>query len=306
MNIRFQPQLLEEVVLIELRKQEEQGNFSLFEEYHELADPIYERFPIEERDQQFEKLHLKFFLRLGLGEELKKVLAEFPLLDDFDVLARRALLPGEEKADLRTTGGLKSVEIKLLPALFLDGDRLQRKLRHELMHLSDMLDGDFGYRTEGKLSSHPVEDRIIKGTYSLVWDIYVDGRLTRAGRETIGGREERAEEFDSLYQELPLSSRSAAFEALWNAEGLTHTEILGMAKDPSQLLQRAGLSADRKVTILGSPCPFCSFPTYSWADLGGVDNNVLALIKQDFPAWEAGKGACARCLELYQAKVESK
>ena len=306
MNIIFQPHLLEETVSLEIRRREEQGDLKLFEEYHELADPIYERFSIDERDQQFEKLHLKFFHKLGLGEGLEKVLAEFPTINGYEFRVRKALPAGEDKADLRTRGEIKSIEIKLKPALFLDSDRLARKLRHELMRVSDMLDSGFGYRNEGKLSSNPAEDWAIRESYSFIWDIYVDGRLAREGKETISDKEKRAEEFALHYQGLPISQRRAAFESLWNARELTHDGILRMAKDPGQLLQWAGLSLEGKVVIPGSPCPLCSFPTHSWADLEIAADSLLALVKEDFPAWQPWQGACERCLELYQAKVDSK
>lgn len=306
MSLVFDSQLLEETVSLEIRRREEQGDPSLLQEYHELGDPIYESFPLEERDQQFEKLHLKFFHKLGLGEGLKKVLAEFPTINGYELRVRKALPMGEDKADLRTRGEIKSIEIKLKPALFLDSDRLARKLRHELMRVSDMLDSGFGYRNEANASSNPAEDWAIRESYSFIWDIYVDGRLAREGKETISDKEKRAEEFGFLYQGLPASQRRVAFEALWNARELTHDGILKMAKDPGQLLQWAGLGLEGKVVIPGSPCPLCLFPTHTWADLKNVEVGVLALVKEDFPAWQPWQGACERCLELYQAKVDSK
>lgn len=49
----------------------------------------------------------------------------------------------EEGSFLR--GDKSSIGIKILPERFLEISDLKRFLRHELMHLHDMLDEEFGY-----------------------------------------------------------------------------------------------------------------------------------------------------------------
>ena len=49
MELRFQPALLQEVIDSFVEKTEREGDPTYYKEFHELADPIYEKFRSEER-----------------------------------------------------------------------------------------------------------------------------------------------------------------------------------------------------------------------------------------------------------------
>jgi len=311
MKILYDPGLLEDVILFEVKRREEEGELSLFNEYHGLADSIYEEFPVEEREAEFAKLHEGYFLKLGFAENLIKALSEFPGLEAkiSEVIVGRAIAEHEEGADL--SRDLKRIGIKIRPSRFLDPPFLQRYLRHELTHVLDMLDKEFGYRYEERLARNPIEENIIRIRYKTLWDISIDSRLIRGGKETVSDREGRYREFEAFYQNAPSHIRMAVFEDLWSAERLTHGEILEMARNPRKLFER-GMEVKNgelpegeiKIMVPGSPCPLCHFTTYRWAeDPQSLEGEVIEMIKKDFPGWRPEDGACEQCIELYKVRA---
>ena len=301
MKIRYDPLLAEAVVLLEIKRREEAGDLEPLRSYRALADPIYERIPIEAREGEFEKVHRGFFLRLGFGEALPKVLGEFPGLEGRleEVFIGKAVTEQEEGADLghdRTRIG-----IKVRPERFGDPQGLRRYLRHELQHLADVLDPAFGDVREERVASSPAEENLIRERYRLIWAVWIDGRFARQGEETIATKEERLRDFETLYPRFPRPQRLVIFESLFGAERLTHGEILAMAKDPNTLLERVGEVSPgglpQRVLLPGSPCPLCRFPSYAWRE--AFEEGAIGLIKSDFPHWQPQEGACERCAEVY-------
>lgn len=301
MNIRYDPSLIEEIVLLEVKRREEEGDLRLFQEYHALADSLYERLSLDRREAAFEKLNRKLFLKWGFGEVVVKAWEEFPRLAESieEVFVGKAITWREEGSDL--SGDRKSLGIKVFPRRFLSPQGLQGFLRHELQHIADMLDPAFGYACEERLANSPAEENLIRDRYRTIWAVSIDGRLTRGGKETVATREERWRAFEALYSRIPEAQRVAVFEALWGSERLTHSEILAMAKDHRALLRWAGEAAvEPRISNLkfpGSPCPLCGFPTYAWVEAFG--EQVARFIQQDFPWWEPEEGACERCGEAY-------
>ena len=276
MKVYYDPHLVEDAVFLEVCRREEAGDLDLYRKYHRLSDKIYETASPADREEEFRRLHQSLFVKLGFEGVVRKVLEEFPGLDEVAIL--KAVADFDEGADLRKGRGV----IRLLPRRFLGIPGLKAYLRHELMHLTDMLSPDFGYIPEK--TSPPVQVR-----YGLLWDIYIDSRLIGTGRETISDKEGRRREFDEVYRNLPEVERGAIFEALWQRDRLTHKELLDMAQGI-----RSG------VPLPGSPCPLCRFPTHAWAE--EIEEEVIEAIKSDLPSWDPGQGACDRCVEVYKVK----
>ena len=57
MEIRFQPALLQEVIDSFVEKTEREGDPTYYKEFHEIADPIYEKFTLDDRESEFKKLY---------------------------------------------------------------------------------------------------------------------------------------------------------------------------------------------------------------------------------------------------------
>ncbi len=310
-QVECDPNLMQDVVFQEINRREKDGDSSLFNEYHKSADPIYEKFPLEKREAEFEKLNRRFFRKMSFGDLILKSLAEFPVFKDTleQVLVKQALTRGEEGADL--SKDLKSLGLKILTRRLLAPADLQKLLSHELTHVSDMLDSDFGYVYMEKLNvQFPAEENLIRDRYKVLWDIYIDSRLAREKKPAILDKEGRYREFEVLYGRIPTPQRSAIFDDLWQMEKQTHHQLLELARDTGKLLNlvagRPGIEevpSRENILLPGSPCPLCRFPTCNWAnELDRLEENIIGQIKQDFPGWRIEDGACERCIEVYEVR----
>ena len=223
----------------------------------------------------------------------------------------RAVNPHDEGAYL-TKGmnqeeGKKRIVVKLLSDRFQDISYLGKLVRHELTHASDMLSELYGYRDE-RLGGNPMEECIVKERYCTFWDIFVDSRLIRNGKETISDREGRYREFEALYRKFPDDVKSTIFDALWKDESFTHDRILTLARDVNEVIKISeGLplmhAVKKKGSVLpGVQCPLCQFRTYHWAENIEQDSCLVDAIRKDFPAWDPQDGVCEQCTEAYKVR----
>ena len=80
MEIRFQPALLQEVIDSFIEKTEREGDPTYYKEFHELADPIYEKFTLDDREAEFKKLYQYLFGIWGFSDIIRDAFNEFPEL----------------------------------------------------------------------------------------------------------------------------------------------------------------------------------------------------------------------------------
>ncbi len=328
MEIRFQPALLQEVIDSFSEKTEREGDPTYYNEFHELADPIYEKFSLDDREPEFKKLYQQLFGKWGFADILNDSFDEFPALKAKIgiVLVRGVLKEDQEGVDiLRKWGtveeklakqfeekGLKGVGIKLIPRRFYD-PAINRYLRHELTHISDMLDEAFGYDADTKVGFNPGEEHLILNRYRVLWSLHVDSRIERSGKEPMFSKEYRFREFRTWYRKILPGQVESVFEGLWQTEYLTHAELLEMASDTIRVMDRAieieeGEIPDLPTKALlmpGFPCPLCRFPTYSWVENleEKLEPFVLDYIQENHPGWEIDYGACDRCFEVYKLRA---
>jgi hypothetical protein len=325
MEIRYTLPLMEDVVFRESQRREARGDMGLITQSHDLLDPIYEIPSTAKREAAFEHVYLKLFAELAFDGIVRQSIEGFPILKGKveRVVLTKAATKGEEGADLGKN--IQDVGIKLRPERFLFLDDLRRFLQHELMHVADMLDERFEYRREERLAGEtPTQENLIRERYKILWDIYIDGRLSRkAGGKTPTGdvptartgeadqhgekvpsqQANRFREFEALYRKIDPAYRKNLFERLWSAEGLTHGELVEMARDARQLFVWAGLSGDGVThdgPAPGYPCPLCRFPTYDWVDPEEIGPEQRRAIQSDYPEWEPEEGICSRCVEAYR------
>lgn len=328
MEIRFQPALLQEVIDSFAEKTEREGDPTYFNEFHELADPIYEKFSLDDREPEFKKLYQHLFAKWGFADILRDAFEEFPLLQEKIgiVLVRGVLKEDQEGVDiLRKWGiveaklakqfeekGQKGVGIKLVPRRFYD-PAITKYLRHELTHISDMLDENFGYDADTKVGLNPGEEHLILNRYRVLWSLHVDSRILRSGKEPVFSKEYRFREFRSWYRKILPGQVESVFEGLWQADYLTHAELVEMASDTTRVIERAIEVEDSEVPdvptkpmlLPGFPCPLCRFPTYSWVENLDemVESFVLDYIRENHPGWDVEYGACDRCIEVYKLRA---
>lgn len=307
-EIIYDPDLLAEIINIEIkRKGDEEENDTLFEEYQKARDPIYELPDDEdEREEAFEEVDRKFFNKLALGGPIEEVLEDFPLIKERVGLIeiRRAVTREEEEGNISNRHldtGQKAAIIRFRPECFLDPDGFKKIIRHEYMHLCDILDEDFGYNTK-RFAANPSEEAFIRDRFRTIWDIYINSRLDREGRKDEVDRAGCYKEFEALYLKIDEARRKTVFEKLWEMEKLTHEGILELAKDPYKLLQLTGEVEEgdkAKVVLPGSSCPLCKFPSYKIVT--EISEDAKISIKKEFPSWDE-VWACERCLDLYNLK----
>jgi hypothetical protein len=209
--------------------------------------------------------------------------------------------------------GLKGVGIKLIPRRFYD-PALTRYCRHELTHISDMLDPAFNYDPDTKVGQNPGEEALILHRYRVLWCLSIDSRLEAAGKEPMLTKEDRYKEFRSWYRKIPPAQLKSVFEGLWQTQFFTHSELVEMATDTLRVMDRAVEveggevpETQNKIMLMpGFPCPLCRFPTYSWVeDLENkVEKYVLDYIRENHPGWDTEFGACDRCVEVYKLRAD--
>lgn len=312
-DIIYDSQFVDDIVYKGLAEREKNGDLELYKEYHEQRDAIYD---IEQglRPKKFRELDSDFFKRLGYDSLLNEMLDEYPNLKENieEVHVRRATTKQNEGSNVVDKG--RKIIIRLYPELFVEGKRIRKIVRHELMHVSDMMDESFGYRVEN-FDCSPMEERILQDRYRLFWDIFVDGRLEKEGKETIACKEDRKREFDSFLKKIPKEPRDLIFEKIWCGEvPVTHNKMVEMSKDINNILALAVGSEYKNLDEIkeeiqksgplpGTICTLCGFPSYNWVEDIGNDEEIVGIIKEDFPDWSLSDGVCARCDEYYKVKA---
>ena len=260
------------------------------EKCYAVADP-------DERNAAFFKVHLDWFREWGLEQLLTGLLAEYPLLPGaLNVLAfRQARTKNEEGAEMYVSShSIRNAMVALrMDRLECDAPLL-RFLRHEFMHLHDMVDPAFGYSPHVHLPTHnQTQQRITRERYRLLWDITIDGRITRAGRETVNRQEQHQALFERAFSFWPGDKRRHVFETHWNEKVPRHESILALAADPRDL-------SHAQEPLPGGSCPLCHFPTFEWTNVPALAPEILASLHSQFPHWTPDQGACKRCVEIYE------
>jgi hypothetical protein len=291
LSIEFEPRLIEEAVFLHLRGRHQEG------EFYRSRDRLYLLPEGEEREKKFQQLHAEWFGRLQLGRPLQEALAEQPLLGERArrccvLTARSGQDEGADWRQWRAAGPAEGVIlIRLKVTRLLDAQGLQPWLRHELMHVADMLDPAFGYSPEWPEDMpDPAAKNLLRKRYRVLWDAWIDGRLERRGWLPEGGRARRLEEFVAAFPHLG----PERFAALFDAATQTHAGLLEMAIN-------AGGSGGPAPGP--RPCPLCRFPTY---ELQTGETELASLIGGDFPRWRPEHGLCRQCADLYRAREMSR
>jgi hypothetical protein len=260
-------------------------------------DRIYEVGDAEARDAQFHALNLRWFARFGLQASLETSVNEHAGFAGRLGAGRivRAITRGEEGADLvdpasrAREGAGPLLVLRLRPQSLLDHDSLRAMLRHELMHVADMLDPAFGYqRSLPPSDGGPSADNILRARYRAVWDATIDGRLARAGCAPAAALDGRWRDFSAAFAMLGDGCRGA-FQSWWDEDRPTHAAIVAFAAVPGHV------DAGR--------CPVCRFPVASLDDrVSAIAPSIAAAIRDENPAWCIDQGLCAQCLDLYEAR----
>lgn len=259
--------------------------------FHAERDTVYDILDPERREAAFETFHRRWFTRLALDGPFRETLGELPSVAGG---CRRWLVAAahgrrDQVADLLVAEDVRpTLLVRVLAETVATPERLRRWLRRELLHVADMLDPAFGYEpTLPRGAAGGPRERVVRGSYRLVWDVYVDGRLMRRGMLPAAVRGERLAEFRRAFPHLEPRSE-AAFDAFFEAASLTHAALLAFAAGGPD-----GAPLSR--------CSLCDLPTRDFEPApAALPDRVLTSIARDFPLWRPADGLCGRCAEVYR------
>lgn len=301
-RIRYTVGLQEAVVDLLLRQRTVSAGAQIYGEYRRRADRIYVlHAQPEDRVQAFRLLYARLFETLACGEPMSDAVGELSGLVD-EVIVSRAWSQGEEGAELSRDH--RTVGVRLRPARFAEPADLRRFLRHEFGRIGDILDETFGYGDGVPEAAGAF--RTVGEHFGFLWGCSVDGRTARAGRESWRTRAEYEEACALVFSGISADAARTVVVRLWEGERPTYRTLLQLAADRAAFAAFAGMGARSEpgnpVPLRGGRCPLCGFPTHEWAP--AIDEPVAERITADFPHWERGHGACARCIEGYTVRVQ--
>lgn len=146
---------------------------------------------------------------LGINQKLEKISIKHPPDTPIDM----SYLSSDNK----------SLELEIVDSL----DNLEGRVRHELMHVADQLDGKFKYKD----SLIPTEGSGAFRRYKYLWNVYIDSRLIKSGKPSYGTQEARENEIEECYPELSAGLRKRCFTFLWGMGLLDFEQISAMSYD---------------------------------------------------------------------------
>ena len=302
LQVEYEPRLVEETVFRALKGHPEEPAV------RRQRDRLYEIEDAEARDAAFRRFHAAWFDRLDLGEPIDQALSEWPLIAG----AVRACLVAFASSDRQEGAELfvrspqeemsevdrRSVVIRLRPERLLASAQLLEFLRHELLHIADMLDPRFAYEPRFPSSEvGPAHEQLLKDRYRVVWNTYVDGRLSRLGWASAGVRAARLNEFRQAFPMLG-ELTEPVFDRFFSAPSLCHADLVVFAVNPD--CSPAGPS---RGSYPGAHCPLCRFPTYVFEPKPDrLPPAAREAIRHDFSEWDPSAGLCLQCADLYRSR----
>ncbi|MEK6799926.1 MAG: hypothetical protein AABZ12_13245 [Planctomycetota bacterium] len=239
MRFEYDPHLVEQATFLVAQRNPERECV-----LHEVLDPLYRINDPETRQRAFRDAYAALFQRFGLDHLVPSYIREFPLAATQlnHCIVREAERSRAQSVDLYTKqsddpegGGERVLILALCPESLLAPQRLTPWMYRQLQHVEDMVDQRFAY--ERKLpSASVVKQNLIRDRYAVLWDVYVEGRLNRSGKlpdEAVG----LWRSFSKAFARNGISPPRIAFDSLWDADGLTHAQLMAWATDPAALLK---------------------------------------------------------------------
>jgi hypothetical protein len=299
--VRYDSRFMEEAVFFALWDHPEASAFQ------KARDRLYEIADAEERDRAFQDLNREWFGRLEIADPIENAVREQPLVSSSITCCIVSQAPGkkEEGAELfvSTDEGLterehRTVRLLLRPESLLNPERLLTFLRHELFHIADMLDPGFGYEPAlPAAEGGPTHDRLLIDRYRTLWDVTIDGRMSRHGWLSESSRADHLAYFGRLFSMLG-DRTEEIFSRFFDHEPHTHVELVAFACNP-----RVDAGNAPHTFHPGSRCSLCGFPSYVFEpEPENLLAEVVAEITQDFPHWLPSQGLCMQCADLYRAR----
>ncbi|MFQ5706952.1 MAG: hypothetical protein ACE5HO_05845 [bacterium] len=304
-RIEYQPQLVEESVLRAIAGHSDERLF------RKERNRLYELEDAEAREAAFHDLHTRWFKRLGLGRTFQQALEYWPILQTSthkcllvparskkDVCAEMYVAPKNSALAERQR---RSVVIQVTTELLCRPQQLLSFLRHELLHIVDMLDPDFGYEPNLPESEiGPTYDRFLQERYRVLWDITIDGRLHQKGWLPDSVREQHWAVFRNTFPG-PTEGLEPVFSFFFDGLVPTHQELLSFCRAPESWLEEADTAFNPK-----GRCSLCRFPSHQLIDAPAIlVPGLIDKIQKAHPQWRPTQPICRQCADLYELRLDT-
>ena len=239
-QVHYEPTLVEEVVLLAVAGQPVERDF------RRERNPIYEEQDPERREAGFRSFHGIWFARLGLAHPVAQALDERPSLRTSTrcCLVAAAHTRKEETAELFVSPpgqgvdevGRRSIGLRLRPDSFLNAEFLVALLRHEFLHVADMLDPAFEYAPDSlHVEDETTPTTVLQERYRAMWDATIDGRLVRKEMAPATRRSDRLADFAGAFP-MFCERTEEAFIRFFDESPHTHSELVAYAHSPADIL----------------------------------------------------------------------
>lgn len=302
-RIKYHPQLIEETVLRAISGHHKESLFRI------ERDRLYEWQDDETREEAFQELHHRWFECLGLGKPLHEVLEFWPILKEStykcllmkahstkDACAELYLAPKESGLSERER---RTIVIQVTSELLGHSQQLLTFLRHEILHIVDMLDPKFGYKPNfPKTNIGPTYERFFQERYRILWDITIDGRLHHKGWLPQSVREKHLAIFKDIFAG-PHKELEKLFTYFFDKEPHTHRELVSFIQSPEKWFDRFYPELSFK-----GQCSLCHFPTFHLIDSSAnLYPSLINKIQEEHPDWHPKNPICRQCADLYESRL---
>ncbi|MCC7292138.1 MAG: hypothetical protein IT449_08785 [Phycisphaerales bacterium] len=307
MKFEYDPRLIELAVFHRVRVEPQ-----LEPAVHAVLDPLYLLPAGTARDARFHQAYAEMFQQLGLNRFVEDLLAEQPIVAGKAdrCLVRQAARARQESIELYQRdddpSATRTVLVQLTPEHLADPDPCRDEMRRELQHVADMMDPAFQYRAADLAGQSP-QDNLVRDRYHVMWNVYVESRLTSAGH-IAGGRKTALRNGFLRSFGGRFNPPVAAFEALWAPAKLDHSALMAMAQDPRRLpgWEESNAGGGDLRETLGSPCTLCGFSTFDWFDLQSeAGRRLVRILVERRDGWDTASGVCRQCAEACLARHAS-
>lgn len=240
LTIEYDQALVEQATFLAARRDAQSET-----ELHSTIDPLYELVDDEHRQRSFQTVFRDFFRKLGLDRVIADLIAEHPLIRErvgrcfvreaARVRTESAELFAREEAEQQNPQG-RTLVIQVCPQSLVEPERFAPRMRRELLHVSDMLDERFGYDKETIARGHPgPRGTLLRDRYRILWDIYVEGRLSRVGPGDSDMLIALESMLNKVYPSYDAQACRRGFQRVFDVATLTHAELLAFVRNPDQL-----------------------------------------------------------------------
>ncbi len=212
-------------------------------------DALYEIEEEEVRESRFHTFHARWFAKLHLSDGVLRSIEEFPFVVDGTsrCVVLTTISATEESADLhddrRPDSPVEAAKpvlvMRLRPHSLLNAGQLADRLRHELSHVADMLDPQFGYQKHLRSFSpelDPAFESLFRNRYRVLWDTTIDGRLAARGVLPPNVEERRRHDFLGAFPMLQ-DRADECFRHFFLSPRPRHDELARFATQPGGLLE---------------------------------------------------------------------